>query len=37
MCQEGHTLALMSTRTGADLTWHMGEKAPLPFKNSGIY
>ena len=34
--QAYHTLALMSTKIAGDLMWHMGEKAPLPFENSGI-
>ena len=37
MFWEVHTLALMWTKIGRDLLWHMGEKAPVLFKNFDIY
>ena len=36
MFQEHLALALMSTKIDVDLIWHMSQKAPLPFQNSGI-
>lgn len=37
MFQDDHILALMWTKIGGDLIWHMDEKAPLSSQNSDIY
>ena len=37
MFEENHTFALIRTKISGDLIWNLGEKAPLPFRNSDIY